>query len=454
MTADAVRQALNNLRQRDLPNQSGRAVTGVFESGRPDADALGREVMASFATSDGHDPAAYPSWLRMEQDLVALAAALLALQAARDSRPDLTHPQVVLPTSASAAYHQAARLLRVEPVLVDVDPRTCRADALAMAEALTDRTVLVVTSAPSLAHGVIDPITEIATSAQARGVRCHVDAGLGGWLLPYLRRQDPELPAYSFLVPGVSSISVDLHKYAYTPKGASLLLHRSLELRRPQFFASAAGPAYPTVSATAQGTRSGGPLAAAWAVTRFIGDQGYSRLASYVRTGVWAVVDQVSDVAGVRVLARPDASIVALATDGRCDVFTVCDELTSRGWHVEPQLSFGPFPPTIHLVLSAATVPRVREFLDAFKASVKAATSAGPVQVPQEALTVVRELDLRTFDDATLDEILELVGIETSPNLLLPARMAPLNAVLDAASGPVRQAILVGLLDRQMRTRR
>jgi len=474
MTADAVRQALHNLRQRDLPSHAGRALTGVYESGRPDADALGREVIASFASTDGVDLAAYPSWMRMEQDLVTLAggllnappgvvgsftsggseSTLLAVQTARDSRPDVREPTLVLPTSAAAAFHQAARYLRVEPVYVDVEPHSGRADAAATASAITCDTVLVVASAPSYAHGVVDPVAEIAAAAAARGVRCHVDAGLGGWLLPYLRREDPTLPACSFEVSGVTSISVDLHKYAYTPKGASLLLHRSAELRRPQFFASAIGPGYPRVSSTAQGTKSGGPLAAAWAVTRFIGDHGYARLAAYVASGVQTVLHAVSQVNGIRVIAAPHASVVALAIEGRCDVFSVCDELASRGWHVEPQLSHGPFPRALHLVISAATVPRLGEFLDAFKASVKSAAAAGPVQLPPELVEAVRTVDLRDFDDAARDRMLDLIDFDIGPGMALPDRVAPLNAVLDLASAPVRQAIMIGVLDRQSRSRR
>jgi sphinganine-1-phosphate aldolase len=474
MTADAVRQALHNLRQRDLPSHAGRALTGVYESGRPDADALGREVIASFAATDGVDLSAYPSWVRMEQDLVTLAgglldapsgvvgsftsggseSTLLAVQTARDSRPDLRAPTLVLPTSAAPAFHQAARYLRVDPVYVAVDPRTGRADASAMAAAITQDTVLVVASAPSYAHGVVDPVDGIAAAAESRGVRCHVDAGLGGWLLPYLRRDDPRLPAFSFEIAGVTSISVDLHKYAYAPKGASLLLHRSAELRRPQLFASAVGPGYPLVSSTAHGTRSGGPLAAAWAVTRFIGDRGYARLAAYVASGVQTVIETVTQIKGVQVIGSPDASVVALTIEGPCDVFNVCDELNSRGWHVEPQLSSGSFPRALHLVISAATVPRLGEFLDAFKASVKTAAAAGPVRLPTELVDAVRTVDLRTFDDDTLDRLLEFIDVEISPGMALPDRMAPLNALLDVASPPVREAVMIGVLDRQSRSRR
>ncbi|NED78732.1 aspartate aminotransferase family protein, partial [Streptomyces sp. SID11233] len=137
---------------------------------------------------------------------------------------------------------------------------------------------LVVASAPSYAHGVIDPVAEIAGAAAARGVPCHVDACIGGWYLGHLRRapEGADLPPFDLSVPGVTSLSVDLHKYAYTPKGASLLLFRDAELRRHGWFAHADWPGYPVVNATLQGTKSAGPLAAAWAVTERIGTEGYT----------------------------------------------------------------------------------------------------------------------------------------------------------------------------------
>src|SRR5690606_13017596 len=145
---------------------------------------------------------------------------LLAVQGARDSRPDVTNPRMVLPSTAHAAFHKAAHYFGVEAVLVPVAD-DFRADATAMAAAIDDSTVLVAVSAPSYAHGVVDPVAEVAAAALARGVRCHVDACIGGWVLPYAARLGREVSPWTFAVEGVTSISVDTHKYAYAPKGTS-----------------------------------------------------------------------------------------------------------------------------------------------------------------------------------------------------------------------------------------
>jgi glutamate/tyrosine decarboxylase-like PLP-dependent enzyme len=319
-----------------------------------------------------------------------------------------------------------------------------------MMAAIADDTVLVVASAPSYAHGVVDPVTQIATAAQAARVRCHVDACIGGWLLPFLRRDDPELPAFSFLVPGVTSISVDLHKYGFTPKGVSILLHRDAALRRPQFFATAGWPGYTMINSTMQSTKSGGPLAAAWAVTRMIGDEGYLALARRVRDGQRALVAAVNtEFDHLQVLTAPDASLVALAGDAEVDVFTVCDELLARGWYAQPQLSFGPFPATLHVSISPAT--EVEEFIDALRGAEKSAAAEGPVRVDPGVAALLSGLDATALDDAAFDRLLALAGLADEGGLVLPERMAPVNALLDAAPIPLREQLVTAFVDRLSR---
>jgi sphinganine-1-phosphate aldolase len=387
LSADEVRSRLEVLRAEDVPTHGGRTLAYVYDSGLAEADALGREALAAYGASNGLDPTAFPSLLRMENDLVGVAARLLdapqgavgsvtsggtescmlAVQAARDARPDVDRPRMVLPTTVHAAFRKAAHYFRVEAVHVEVDPVTHRADPSAMqaaVEADPGRTILVVVSAPSYAHGVIDPVPEVAAMAARHGVRCHVDACIGGWVLPFLQG----VPPWSFAVDGVTSISTDLHKYAYTPKGVSLLLHRDAALRRPQFFASADWPGYTMLNATMQSTKSGGPLAAAWAVVQHIGEDGYAALARRAREGTLALVAGVSGGRGpsgepgpgipeLTVAAPPDSTLVALATDGSCDVFTITDEMHARGWFVQPQMAFRGDPPTLHMTVSAATSP-------------------------------------------------------------------------------------------------
>ena len=415
-TAEAVLATLRELQAHDLPAHGGRTLAYVYDSGLADADAVGLEALAMFAASNGLDPTAFPSLLRMENDLVALTGGLLdapagfagsvtsggtesillAVLAARQGSPGTSDPSMVLPTSAHAAFHKAAEFLGVRAVLVDVDADTLRADPVAMADAVDHTTVLVVASAPSYAHGVVDPVTEVAAMAADRGVRCHVDACIGGWVLPHL----DDAPPWTFAVEGVTSISVDLHKYAYTPKGVSVLLHATPALRRGHFFASANWPGYTMLNSTMQSTRSGGPLAAAWAVTQRIGIQGYADLARQARDATLAVATAVDGIDGLSVLTAPDSTLVALVADTSCDVFTIADEMLERGWFVQPQLSFRGVPPTLHLTLSAATAPSVPELVVALRESTDAARAAGPVPLDPGLAALLGSIDPATLDEA------------------------------------------------------
>jgi sphinganine-1-phosphate aldolase len=477
---DEILARLRDLQAADLPVHGGRTLAYVYDSGLAEVDRVGREAVAAYAGSNGLDPTAFPSLLQMENDLVGFYAGLvdgpdtvvgtvtsggtesclLAVQSARDSRPDVDRPRMVVPSTVHAAFLKAAHYFGVEAVVVPVGPdfRADPAAMLAAVDADPHRTVLVVVSAPSYAHGVVDPVAEIAPAAAERGVRCHVDACIGGWVLPYAARLGREVPPWTFAVDGVTSLSADLHKYGYAPKGTSLLLHRTPAHRRPQYFAHAGWPGYTMLNSTMQSTKSGGPLAGAWAVVQSVGDTGYELLSREVFEAVDAIVAGITDVAGLGVLVAPDSTLVALVTDDSCDPFTVCDEMAARGWYVQPQMSFDGQPATIHLSVSAATRVGVDDFLAALRASVEAAVAAGPVTVDPEVAAFIEALDPAALTDADFDGLLVAAGLVAGASdgdgLALPDRMAEVNAMLDLASPRMREALLVAFLDRLQRPSR
>lgn len=469
-------ERLRALQGADLPVHGGRTLAYVYDSGDAEVDRVGSEAVAAYAGSNALDPTAFPSLLQMENELVGFAcdlldapatavgtvtsggteSILLAVQGARDSRPEVTRPRMVLPSTAHAAFHKAAHYFGVEAVLVPVGP-DFRADASAMAAAIDADTVLVGVSAPSYAHGVVDPVADVAAAAAERGVRCHVDACIGGWVLPYAARLGRDVPPWTFAVDGVTSISVDTHKYAYAPKGTSLLLHRDADLRRPQFFASAAWPGYTMLNATTQSTRSGGPIAGTWAVVQQIGDAGYLDLAAQAFEAVDLIVSYVDAEPALRLVTQPDSTLVTLATDGSCDPFTLTDELVARGWYVQPQLSFGDDGPSIHLSVSAGTRAHVEELGRALHESVTAAQEAGPVAVDPGVVAFIEALDPAALGDDDFDGLLAasgLVGASAAGDLELPTRMAEVNAMLDVASPAMREALLKAFLDRLQRPAR
>ncbi len=475
MTATEILRRLEELRANDLPTHGGRTLAYVYDSGLADADALGKQALAMYASTNGLDPTAFPSLLAMEQELIAFSrplfhgsprtvgtvtsggteSILLAVQGARDAQPKVTSPVMIVPTTIHAAFNKAAHYFGVERISVDVDPVTKRADPAAMTAAMDehgDRVVLVAASAPSYAHGVIDPIAEIATETSRRGLRFHVDACIGGWVLPWAERLGHPIEPWDFRVPGVTSISADLHKYAYTPKGVSMLLHATPELRKPQYFASADWPGYTMLNATTQSTKSGGPLAAAWAVVAMIGDDGYLDLVRTTLAGTAALVTGIEAQDHVELVTRPDSSLVTLSTDATCDVFTISDEMLTRGWFVQPQMSFRDMPASLHLTVCAATAPAVPEFLTALAESIEAAVAAGPITIDDELRAAAIAIDPATLDDDAFDGLLALAGLGSGTDeVTVPERMAPVNALLDIAPPALREALLVAFLDRLSR---
>ena len=356
------------LRQHDVHWREGQVFSLVFDGG-DEVSALAREAYASFFGENGLNPTAFPSLRRFESDVISMVAGLLhggeqaagnlttggtesilmavlaAREWARAQRPQIRIPEVVLPSTAHPAFDKAGHYfgLRVTRVPVRED---FRADVAAMCAALSLDTVLLVGSAPSYPQGVVDPIEELAALAQERKILCHVDACVGGMMLPFVEQLGYPAPRFDFRVPGVTSLSVDLHKYGYAAKGTSLILYRERSLQRFQLYATTDWSGGVYASPTMTGTRPGGAIAAAWAVLNFMGVEGYLRLARTVMETTVRLRDGVHAVDGMGVLGKPDMSVMAI-TSTRDNVYEIGDELAARGWHLDRQQ----FPASLHMTV-------------------------------------------------------------------------------------------------------
>jgi len=392
-SAEDLLAELRGGRDGDADWRHGRTFSLVYNPADEGLEHLQESVALAYLHENYLNPFAFPSLLRMERDVVAMAADLLhgnpqagrlssggteslflIVQVARDharTTRGIAEPTIVLPSTAHPAFAKACKYLDVREVRVPVGPDG-RADVVATEAAVDHHTALVVGSAPCYPYGVVDPIPELAALAAGRGVLCHVDACLGGWLLPFLERLGEPIPAWDFRVDGVTSVSADIHKYGWCFKGASLLLHRDEELQRHQFFIFDGWPGGLYGSATTAGTRPAAPIAAAWATIRYLGEEGYLRLADAVRTASGRFHEGVAAIDGLQITGDPVSGVFEIAAaDAGVDIGAVADVMDDRAWHLDRQQG------GLHAIVSPSHVAVADDFLaDLAEAVTQARTTA------------------------------------------------------------------------------
>jgi sphinganine-1-phosphate aldolase len=448
MPAENVLSRMKALRERDVQWREGKTWSLVYHAGDEVSELL-KEAYTLFLSENALNPMAFPSLKQLEAEVVAMTAGLLGgddetagnmtsggtesllmtVKTARDwaraTKPAVTTPEMILPATAHPAFAKAAHYFCVKPVYIPVGT-DFRADVSAAQAAITPNTVLMVGSAPSYPQGVIDPIPELARLARDNELLFHVDACVGGFMLPFVRRLGYPVPDFDLGVPGVTSISVDLHKYAYAAKGASVILYRNRELRRHQFFVSTDWSGGIYASPTMAGTRPGGAIAAAWAVMNHLGEEGYLAVADTVMKTVTKLKEGVGAIPGVEILGEPAMSILAVGSD-RYNVYEIGDEMAARGWYMDRQQ----FPPSLHLTVTRAHAAVAGQFLADLEQAVAAA---------------------RRFSWSKLSNSVQ-VGLVRAAIRLLPAGLvsaltarASSLAGIDGANLPTRSAAMYGMM--------
>ena len=378
---DDVLDELSARRTDDVAWAAGRTFSLVYDGG-PSVHDVAAGATALYLHENALNTAAFPSLGAIQSDVVRWTADLLhgppgaagfltsggtesiqcAVLAARERgriERGVTEPEIVLAESAHAAFHKSAHLFGMRTITTPVR-EDWTADVDAMAAAVGPNTVLVVGSAPTYPQGVVDPIPDIAALAASVGANCHVDACMGGFVLPFAERLGRPVPAWDFRVDGVHSISADVHKLGYAPKGVSVIVHRTKDLRRYQTFVFDAWLGGFYASPNLQGTRSGAPMAAAWAVMRHLGIDGYVALTERALDAADRLRAGIAAIDGVRVLGEGTFHCVAMAaaTPG-VDVFAVGDALLAKGWYLDRQAP----PDSLHATVSQHNAATMDEYL-------------------------------------------------------------------------------------------
>lgn len=392
-----VLAAMRRMRAEDARWKEGRAFSLVFYAGQ-DILRLLKDAYSLYFSENGLNPGAFPSLRRLEAEVISMTAALLggdaqvvgnmtsggtesilmacktARQKFRKERPEIQKPEIVVPVTAHPAFDKAGHYFDIKIVHVPVGS-DYRADVQAMEAAITPNTIMLVGSAPQYPQGVVDSIRELADVATRHHLLMHVDACVGGFMLPFVRKLGYPVTDFDFHVPGVTSMSVDLHKYAYAAKGASVVLYRNRALRRHQYFVYTEWPGGIYGSPSIAGTRPGGAIAAAWAIMHYLGEGGYLRITREVMEVVKIFRDGINALPGVCVPGEPEMSVMCILPEegDDLDIYAVGDEMSVRGWHLDRQQN----PASLHLTVNWAHTQSAEQFLLDLEDSILAARSAG-----------------------------------------------------------------------------
>jgi len=392
LDASTVFETLEGLRRNDVRWREGRAFSLAYNAG-PEALAVAEEAYRRFSGENALNTGAFPSLRQIQADVVDMTkpwlgasnegagfmtsggteSILMAVKSARDrlaQERKIVKPNMVLPTSAHAAFDKAGAYFGVELRRVDVLD-DWRADVSAMRRVVDDHTVLVVGSAPQYPQGVVDDIPAIASLAAEHGANCHVDACMGGVTLAYLERLGEPIKPWNLKVPGVSSISVDLHKFGYTSKGASVIMYANKHLRSFQGFVTDKWLGGLYGSSGVLGTKSGGSMASAWAVMNFLGDDGYLRLTKQAREATLQLAKIIDESEHLVLRAEPETTLLCFGArePARLSVFGVADELNRLGWYVDRQSP----PDSLHCTVNAIHHDKIQLFSEALTSATQTA---------------------------------------------------------------------------------
>jgi sphinganine-1-phosphate aldolase len=389
---DSLLNEMRLIKESDSSWRNGKIFGYVFHPGDEDARVV-EEAHHLFCCENALNSSLFGSLRKFENETVAMVAGLLnagpdaagsltsggtesilmAVKVARDlarsKHPENTQPEIVIPESAHPAFDKVAHYLDVGVVHVPVE-KDKRVDIDELEKLISSKTILLVGSAPCYPHGVVDPISEIGSLAVKYHIPFHVDACMGGLMLPFVERLGYPVPQFDFRVRGVTSISADMHKYGYSPKGASVIVYSDHELRKYQFYVQADWSGGIYGSPTMLGTKCGGPIAAAWASIKLSGCEGYLQRAKEVMETVKKIQTGINSIPGLFVISNPEMSLFSFTSDVY-DIFALGDELTMQGWHLD-RLQF---PNALHMTISYQNVGKAEEFLSALGMAVTKVSS-------------------------------------------------------------------------------
>jgi len=366
---EKIKERIDTMRIDDAAWESGKVFGFVYKPHQQAAEFI-EEVFSRYFYHSTLNPYTFPSICQMENEIAGMVAQLLhgdrhtvgnlttggtesiilAIKLARDKglkEKKIHQPEIILPRSVHPAFHKASHLLQVKPVTIPLD-REYRIDIQEVVRHINQNTVMIVGSAPCYPYGVIDDIPSLGAIAKKHDILFHVDACMGGMMLPFLDTEAYPVPDFDFRVKGVTSISVDPHKFGYGPKGCSILLLRHRRLRKYQFFIETNWPGGIFASTTVSGTRGGGPVAGTWAMLLYAGRETYREITQRVMTAREKLLLFIKENQNqLQVIGQPAMGVLAI-TSKELDIHALGDLLDEQGWKVNRLQN----PAALHLTIN------------------------------------------------------------------------------------------------------
>ncbi len=456
---------LNDLRTaqiNDLKWQEGKSFCLIYDPGLKYKQLI-QEAYNLYFNENALNPTSFPSLRRLEAEVVQMVAdlmngdekatgsmtsggtesILMAVKTARDYareyHPNIREPEIIIPVTAHPAFEKAFHYFGIKPIHAPVDINY-RADIGAIDALISDNTIMIVASAPSYPHGVVDPIEEIGALLRDKDILFHVDACIGGFLLPFAKQLGYNIPTFDFTVPQVSSISIDIHKYGYAAKGASVILYRNRSLRKFQFSVYTQWPGGVYGSPAILGSKPGGAIAAAWAALSGIGIEGYCELSEKALEATRKIVDAIKGIKDLELMTVPDMTIIAF-TASDINIYEVADELNIKGWNFERLQK----PAGIHLTVSQVHLEHCDLFIKDLKYAVKRVQRFSLSQVGNKIQVATIKRLAKILPEGMIAKIQsQFSGTANATS----SRTAAMYGMMEVISGEDLDEIVLDLLDK------
>ena len=280
----------------------------------------------------------------------------------RGRKLGIKNPEIIISITAHCAFEKACEIFGVKCIKIPLDKKTYQINLSLVEKNISKNTICLVGSFPNFPHCISDDIEKLSKLGIKYNIPVHCDCCLGGFLVAFHERAGiNDTPLFDFRLPGVTSISADLHKYGLCPKGISLLLFSKHEYRRNLFFIYPHWPGSTYITPSFEGSRTGALIAASFAILTSMGKEFYSNNALEIYNAVKKVKEFIKKNCDlIEVIGNP--FICGVSFTGKY-IPNFYDMITEKGFAVNYLNS----PEGIGFIFTSANVKNADNYMKTLK---------------------------------------------------------------------------------------